>query len=146
MFRIPAGMPEALSIAWFMDWSPITITWSPQQVTSIVFHSPRIFESGINRWSDSLENLLGTSANDAQDHVRCWLSHTAIGMRMHDSPHSESCHFFVEWTDDFSDPESWQRMTDVNFDGDLVERSADLPDLPDSMRVFYRIGVSEGQE
>jgi len=94
-------------------------------------------------WPDALEVLLGTSPDSPQDRFRTSLASENDGtLRLRYGPHSDQCTFTVQWTDDLADPNSWQTLSEVSFQGDQAEQVATLPISGDTP-VFYRMEITE---
>ncbi|MGJ8637930.1 MAG: leucine-rich repeat domain-containing protein [Opitutaceae bacterium] len=93
---------------------------------------------------NNLERLLGTNPLDGNSALAVWLSRGSGGFKLHYGPHSADCSFFVEWTDDLSNSESWEEVAGIDFIGNLEEQIAELPETTTGAN-FFRVHITANE-
>ena len=130
----------------FTGWSSEPSGIAIDDVTAdVTFTATYEADSDLDGWSDETEALMGTNPENAQDHFQHQIRWKNGQVKIDYFPHSPDCLYEVQWTDDLTDPDSWQTLPGASFQRVENRRTASITPNGNSAQNFYRIRVLEGE-
>ncbi|MBC2603727.1 autotransporter-associated beta strand repeat-containing protein [Puniceicoccus vermicola] len=126
----------------FNGWTSEPSGIATNQITeNVTFTATYQADSDLDGWSDENETLMGTNPENAQDHFQHQIRWENGQVKIDYFPHNPNCLYEVQWTDDLSDPDSWQTLPRASFQSHENRRTASLTPNNGSDTNFYRIRI-----